>query len=329
MATKIGQLKYSIGFDVKKQDFNTLKTQLQQISKLKVSDIMKFNDTDRDKASQILFDIQRQAKKVEDALRAAFNVKLNTVNIQTFNKSLTDADSSIQRVYNTFKQAGTTGQNAFRSLVTQVTTTNVQLKQTHKFLDNIATTLANTVKWNIASSAVNALSNSVQQAWGYVKSLDTSLNDIRIVTGKSAEQMAKFSEQANAAAQSLGKTTVDYTKAALIYAQQGLSDEDIATRAAITLKTANVTGQSTDAVSEQLTSVCNGYKVSAEEAELYIDRLAAVAATTASDLEQLSTGMSKVAAAAAAMGVGQDQLAAQLSTIISVTRQAPESVGTA
>ena len=39
--------------------------------------------------------------------------------------------------------------------------------------------------------------------------------------------------------------------------------------------------------------------------------------------------MSKVASAAAAMGVGEDQLAAQLSTIISVTRQAPESVGAA
>ena len=95
------------------------------------------------------------------------------------------------------------------------------------------------------------------------------------------------------------------------------------------MKTANVTGQSTDAVSEQLTAVWNGYKVNAEQAELYVDRLAAVAATTASNLEELSTGMSKVASAAAAMGVGEDQLAAQLSTIISVTKQAPESVGTA
>lgn len=67
----------------------------------------------------------------------------------------------------------------------------------------------------------------------------------------------------------------------------------------------------------------------AQEAELYVDRLAAVAASTASDLEELSTGMSKVAAAANAMGVGEDQLAAQLSTIVSVTRNAPESVGTA
>ena len=173
------------------------------------------------------------------------------------------------------------------------------------------------------------MSQSVQQAWGYVKNLDTSLNDIRIVTNKSAEQMANFAVQANQAAQTLGRTTTDYTKAALIYAQQGLSDEEIAERTAVTLKTANVTGQSTAEVSEQLTAVWNGYKVSAEQAEVYIDRLAAVAATTASDLQELSTGMSKVASAAAAMGVGEEQLAAQLSTIISVTRQAPESVGTA
>ncbi len=38
--------------------------------------------------------------------------------------------------------------------------------------------------------------------------------------------------------------------------------------------------------------------------------------------------MSKVASAAAAMGVGEDQLAAQLSTIISATREAPETIGT-
>ena len=39
--------------------------------------------------------------------------------------------------------------------------------------------------------------------------------------------------------------------------------------------------------------------------------------------------MSKVASAANLMGVDIDQLNAQLATIVSVTRQAPESVGTA
>lgn len=236
--------------------------------------------------------------------------------------------TSIEQVYQAFKAAGTTGEAAFRSLSSQVLSTNIQLKETHSLLDKMATTMANTVKWNAASAAVNGMTRSVEQAWGYVKSLDTSLNNIRIVTGKSADEMANFAVQANNAAKELGKTTTDYTNASLIYAQQGLNDKEIAERAAITLKAANVTGQSTDAVSEQLTAVWNGYKVTAEEAELYVDRLAAVAATTASDLEELSTGMSKVASAAATMGVSEEQLAAQLSTIISVTREAPETIGT-
>lgn len=89
----------------------------------------------------------------------------------------------------------------------------------------MATTLANTVKWNIASSAINIMSGSIQQAVGYVKALDTSLNDIRIVTNKTADDMGAFAEKANEVAQSLGKTTTDYTEAALIYAQQGIGNK--------------------------------------------------------------------------------------------------------
>jgi len=63
--------------------------------------------------------------------------------------------------------------------------------------------------------------------------------------------------------------------------------------------------------------------------EEYVDKMAAVGAATASDLEELSTAISKVASAASSMGVDFDDLNAQIATIVSVTRQAPESVGTA
>jgi TP901 family phage tail tape measure protein len=46
-------------------------------------------------------------------------------------------------------------------------------------------------------------------------------------------------------------------------------------------------------------------------------------------LEELSIGMSRVASAANIMGVDIDSLNAQLATIVSVTREAPESIGTA
>jgi TP901 family phage tail tape measure protein len=227
------------------------------------------------------------------------------------------------------ESSGTAGSRAYNQFASNILNTNIQIKQSNKLLNDMATTLGNTLRYGISSRIVNSLVGSIEQAFNYTKRLDSSLNDIRIVTGLSADNMEKFAKQANDAAKSLGASTLDYTNASLIYYQQGLSDAEVAARAETTIKAANVTGQTGEAVSEQLTAVWNGYKVTAEETELYVDKLAAVAATTAADLEELSVGMSKVASAANAMGVDFDDLNAQIATIVSVTRQAPESVGTA
>ena len=330
------QIRYGVRFDVHREnlkqienDFKQLQTSLKSIQNINLPDLAKLNNTNLKNASTILANIRTQAKTVQKALAQAFNPKLNTTNITEFMRILKAEGTSMQQIYDTFRQAGPQGTAAFGSLTNSILNTNFQLKQTQTILDKIGTTFANSLKWNLASSAINAISRSIQQAWGYTKSLDGALNDIRIVTGKSADDMAVFAARANEAAQKLGVSTTDYTKGALIYAQQGLSDKEINARNEITAKVANVTGQSTEQAAEELTAVWNGYKVNADEAELYVDRLAAVASKTASNLEELSTGMSKVASAAAAMGVGEDKLAAQLSTIIAVTRQAPESVGTA
>ena len=321
-----GSIKYNIGFNVDKTGLNQLKTSLKEIQMMTEKDMLKI---DGGKNVAELNKIKQTASEVEKAFNQAFNQDLGTLNVTKFKQTIDSTAGGISNIKAQFALAGTAGQTAFRNLTTQVLTSNLKLKETSSLLTNMATTMANTIKWGVASSVMNTFTGTVQKAYGYVKNLDGSLNDIRIVTGKSAEEMDKFAVKANNAAKALGQTTTNYTDAALIYYQQGLSDQEAAARAEVTLKTANVTGQTGAEVSEQLTAVWNGYKVNAEEAELYIDKLAAVAATTASDLEELSTGMSKVASAANTMGVDVDQLNAQLSTIVSVTRQAPESVGTA
>ena len=322
------RIDIDVGLKVDKTGLNQIKSSLQEIKNLTAQDLMKIGGhTDIQKAERELKSLKTSIGQIDGALEKAFNTDLGTLNVSKFNQAL--KGMNLNQVYKDFSAAGAAGQTAFRNVTSQILTTNMQLKQTHNFLNNMATTMANTVKWGVASSVMNNFTGSVQKAYGYVKSLDTSLNDIRIVTSKSADEMERFAVKANNAAKELGKSTTDYTKASLIYYQQGLSDEDVEARAETTLKAANVTGQSGEAVSEQLTAVWNGYKVSAEEAELYIDKLAAVAAKTAADLEELSTGMSKVASAADLMGVDIDQLNAQMATIVSVTRQAPESVGTA
>lgn len=322
-----GSIRYSVGFDVDKSGLSQLKASLQEIQKLTAQDLMKINNSSLETANKDLIKLRSSIGEIDKALDKAFNSDLGTLNVTKFNSEL--KKMNLNQIYSDFSKAGAAGQTAFRNTTTQILTTNMQLKKTHNLLDEMATTMSNTIKWGIASSVMNNFTGSVQKAYGYVKNLDTSLNDIRIVTEKSAEQMDKFAVKANNAAKALGQSTTDYTEASLIYYQQGLSDKEVEARTETTLKAANVTGQSGEEVSEQLTAVWNGYKVSAEEAEIYVDKLAAVAASTASNLEELSTGMSKVASAANAMGVDVDQLNAQLATIVSVTRQAPESVGTA
>ena len=320
------QVKIGIGFDVDKNGLKELENIQNQLISISAQGNQAKGPSDLTKG---LKEAGQTASKLYDILEKSYSANLGTVNVTKFKQELDKAGISVKTMRQDLAKAGTQGNAAFASLSSALLNTNVQLKKSSTLLDGLAQSMSNTVTWGITSSIFNNITNSVQDAFHYVKQLDSSLNDIRIVTDKSAESMAKFAVQANNAAKNLGASTRDYTDASLIYYQQGLGEADVAARAETTLKAANVTGQSTEEVSQQLTAVWNGYKVSAEEAELYVDKLAAVAATTASDLEELSTGMSKVASAANLMGVDVDSLNAQLATIVSVTRQAPESVGTA
>lgn len=323
-----GTINYGIKFTADQSGLNKVKQSLQELRNLSAEDLLKIGNTkDLSKAYSDLRNIKEEAEQIETALKKSFNQKLGVYNIEEFKKNLKGLD--ISSIGKDFEKAGAVGKKAFRDIASELSKTNLQARKTSETLNKMKETLMNTIRWSISSSALNAFTGSIHEAYGYVKNLDKSLNNIQIVTQKNADTMADFAKQANKSAQALGKSTTDYTNASLIYYQQGLSDKEVRARTDTTLKAANVTGQDTSEVADELTAVWNGYKVSAEETELYVDKLSKVATTTASNLEELSTGMSKVASAANAMGVDVDQLNAMLSTTISVTRQAPESVGTA
>lgn len=320
MAINGGNIKYSIGFSVDKSGLERLNDVLSNIS---------YNASlPANNLNAGLKQAGNTANQLKEILSKTYNTELGTLNVAKFNQELKKSGLSLSSIKTQF-QGVKDGATAYNLLSRSILNSNLQLKESNKLLNDMAHTFTQTARWTAVNAIINKITGSISSAVGYVEKLDKSLNDIRIVTGKSAEEMDKFALKANEAAKSLGKATTDYTEASLIYYQQGLSDQEVEARSEVTLKAANVTGQSTDEVSEQLTAVWNGYKVSAEEAELYVDKLAAVAATTASDLEELSVGMSKVASAANIMGVDVDQLNAQLATIVSVTREAPESIGNA
>lgn len=323
-------VRINVGYNVDKSGLSSLKSSLQSIQKMTSEAFLANNPGKQfENVSKELLRVKSIAAIVEDALTKAFNPKLNTINIQTFNNVLKKTDTSIEEIYSAFQKAGSTGQIAFQKLVSTTLSANKEIQKTKTLLDKMSETLTHTIKWNIASAAINNISGKAQEAYGYVKSLDTSLNNIRIVTEKSAEDMDIFAEKANKAAKALGATTTDYTNAALTFYQQGLNDQEVQARADLTLKVANASGLSADDSAEYVTAVLNGYKVGSEEAEKAMDILARVGADTASSLDELSEAMSKTASTANAMGMTEEQLASSLATVIQVTRQDASSVGTA
>lgn len=316
-----GRIDFQVGFKTDKSGLNQLNKVLWDIQD-KLS-----NATGR-QINNGLGQAADSAKKLQSILNEAWNSKLGQLNLDKVNQGIKDAYGSVQKLSQSLDGAGKEGRQAFNTLASGVLNTNLQIKESNALLNDFADTFGKTVKYGIASSVFNNIKNSLQQAFYFAKDLDLSLTNIRIVTGDSAENMERFSKTANQAAKNLGRSTLDYTNAALTFYQQGLGQQDVNARTQATMMAQNITGTGTQ-MADYLTAVWNGYKVGAEEAVEYVDKLAAVADSSASDMSQLAIAMSKVASAANVMGVDSDQLNAQLATVIATTRQAPESIGTA
>ena len=280
--------------------------------------------------------IEGDIKKASDAalelqqhLNAAMNTNTGKLDLGKFASSLKSANTSVDSLVNSLLLAGTEGQNAIIQMANAVGQMEVPIKKTNQMINNMMTTLKNTVKWELSSSFVHGIEGALSSAVSYTKNLNTSLTNIRIVTGQSADDMARFAVQANKAAKELSTTTKAYADASLIYYQQGDSAELAAKKAAITLKAANASFNTSAAeMSEYLTSVWNSYQVGASELEHYVDIMAALGAKTATSLEEIATSMQKVAATSNTVGVSMEQVSSIIATVSSVTRESAESIGT-
>ena len=247
-------VRFRIDYEVNRAKLEEIKKSLMSLSKITQEDLLNLNKgMGIDEAKKSLSGLREYAEKIRSAMNNSYNSSLGTLNIEKFNKELSSLD--LDKIYASFSEAGEVGKSAFRNITTQALTTNKQVKQTNKLLDDMAKTLKNVATWNISSAFLRTFTTSIERAYGYAKNLDRSLNDIRIVTNKSSDDMAKFAVEANKAAQALGAKTVDYTDASLIYYQAGLEDAEVRARTEATVKAANVTQQETSAVSDQLTAV--------------------------------------------------------------------------
>ena len=269
------------------------------------------------------------AKELSVHLNKAINTDTGKLNLNALNSSLKASKTDLSELSSRLLSAGSSGQAAFAQLAQSIAAADRPLVTMGTHLSGFLTTLKNTARWQISSSILHGFMGSIQSAYSYAQDLNQSLNNIRIVTGQSVDQMAQFAEQANKAAKALSTTTTAYTDAALIYYQQGLTGKEVTDRTDVTIKMANVSRQSAEEVSSQMTAIWNNFADGSKELEYYADVITALGAATASSSDEIAEGLQKFASIADTVGLSYEKATAALATVVAETRQSADVVGTA
>lgn len=269
-----------------------------------------------------------QANKLQVALSNA-TMHTGKLDLTKFKQELKSAGLDAQNIRESLFALGPAGETAFSQLTRAITTAEIPLKRTSTLLKKFADTLANTAKWQVASTAIHKFSGSIRSAVNYMKDLNESLNKIRIVTGQSTEQMAKFAKEANAAAKALSVSTTAYTDASLIFYQQGLTGDAVKERTEAVVKMSNVTGDSVQDVASYMTAIWNNFDDGSKSLEHYADVITALGATTASSSAEIAAGLEKFAAIGETVGLSYDYATSALAAVVANTRQSAEIVGNA
>lgn len=269
------------------------------------------------------------AAQLQIQLKNAFNQNTGKLDLSRFIQQMNQSNMSLEKYKASLMQAGPAGQKAFAQLATSVASADTHVIRISERMQKLGQAFANTIRWQISSAALMGITSTLSEAYQFAQDLNQSLTDIRIVTGYSADYMKDFAEEANKAAKALSTTTTEYTKASLIYFQQGLGDKAVKERTDLTIKMANVTGQSVNEVSDQLTAVWNNFDNGTKSLEHYVDVMVALGAATASSSEEISEGLNKFAAVAETVGLSYEYAASALATVTATTRQSADVVGTA
>lgn len=321
MAGKRIEVQLGINADVSaaKKSINDLQNALNNLHKIQSQ--RGFQDFGINKAVE-------SAHALEISLNRALNVQTGKLDLSKFSSSLKEAGTSLHELNASLLSAGSAGQQVFLSLANSISQAEVPLKKTNRLVHDFSRTLKNTITYQISASMFNAVTGALSDAISYTKNLNSSLNDIRIVTGQSADQMAKFAASANASAQKLSTTTNAYAKASLIFYQQGLNDAEVKKRTDAVVKMSNVTKENMEDVSSYMTAIWNNFDNGSTSLEHYADVMTALGAATASSTKEIAAGLEKFASIGKTIGLSYEYATSAVATIVDKTRQSADTVGT-
>ncbi len=246
--------------------------------------------------------------------------ELSANGIQQAENAANSCISSVQQMGNSVEQTSQAvdqGAQAFDNF-------NQQMNSLESIKSSIAQFLSITGVARMASQAF-------RDAFEAVKDLDAAMTEMAVVTeldvGDYWDQIPEYTARAN----ELGVSIKSAYEAATLFYQQGLDTNEVVALSNQTLKMARIAGLDAAEATDRMTAALRGFNMELNEAsaQKVADVYSQLAAITASDVDEISTAMTKTASIASSAGMEFETTAAFLSQIIETTRESAETAGTA
>ena len=315
-------LTFYLDYENNESGFRAIMSSLDKLSEEAEKNIKNNSSLfDKQEMEKSIQEYKKYIERIKESLEISWDPNIKKFDLDYAKQYDTEAFDKINNGFKTIKTSIVDIDDAYKSSA-------INLDRYKEKLDDFKLTLGNAFRYNVVNEFVDVVKGQISDIIYYIKDLDKALNNIRIVSGESAENMYEFAKNANETAKGLARTATEYAQAAQIYYQQGLAQEDVIKRTNDTLILANITGDSVADAADKLTSVMNGYQLATEDSTRALDVMAKLGADTATDFAEIASAMQKVSAQANSANLSLEQTTAMLATIMSITREAPETVGT-
>jgi len=178
--------------------------------------------------------------------------------------------------------------------------------------------------WGISTNLVYGSLNQLKNGILFITELDNSLNQVRIVTGKTQVEVEKLAQSYNKLGKEMSVSTKEIASTSADLYRQGLSDSDVEERMKSIIQYAKISSISLKESNTIITATANA---TGESVGKIIDIFALLGDTTASGADEIGEALQRVASASESSNISLEKSASWLATISSITRESASTIG--
>ena len=262
-----------------------------------------------------------QLDSVVTRLKANRNVKIS-VNARSLATAATNAqtlNTNLSQVTKNAKTMGTTGAQGVQKTGQAIQKASRNAESFNTGMGNVVLTMA---KFRLASAAINLVATGFKDAFAEMKRVDSEMVTIRKVTGFTADEMERLSQNAYSLASKYGRTASEVMAGESVFARAGYTDQ-IEQLSELSLLLQNVGDLQADDAAKFLIATDAAYKFGGSQEKLMavVDGLNEITNKHATDMQKMTEGMTVAGSVFAESGESIETFAALLGAATAKTQR--------